>query len=346
MSVQSGSLQSSPLCGEIPGTSTLAGAGCLARSSYPALNSPVNPHSYGADPTGATNSAPAFQQAVNSGHDVQVTCPSAEPCTYMISDAATQLPVFITKNVNIQCDANVTLYDPDRDSHYTGMLFFNGVTGGGVQGCNIKGANSGSGPLPLDSNQANYLIAAQESSNLLFEGNIFGNTWANSALYFGTANTGPGVTNSTVRYNTFTANPLYGLAITSGGYDTIRNNQMIDSETGVEANNESNNALAMSGHISISQNIAVYKNGGCEVLGNSSCNYGIGFTAGGGVDGFSGSTYPYYATNIVSGNYCTGSGVQHAVIRDTMHAYVSPPPTYSNNILGPGCTCASGAGSC
>jgi hypothetical protein len=346
MSVQSASLQSGGFCSQIPGTSIFAGAGCLARSSYPALHSPVNPLSYGADPTGAKNSASAFQRAVSSGHDVHVICPSAAPCTYMISDASTRFPVFISTNVNIQCDANVTLYNPDHDTKYTGMLWFSGVSGGGVQGCNMKGANSGPSPLTLDTNEANHLILVQESSNLLFEGNIFGNTWANSALYFGTANTGPGVTNSTVQYNTFTANPLYGAAIVSGGSDRIKNNLMIDSETGVEANNESNNALAMSGHISISQNIAVYTNGGCEAAGNSGCNYGIGFTAGGSVSNFNRGTFPYYATNTVTGNFCTGSGVQHALIRDTWNRYVSPPPTYSNNILGPGCTCDSGAGSC
>lgn len=50
----------------------------------------------------------------------------------------------------------------------------------------------------------------------------------------------------------------------------------------------------MGGYISITKNYELYVNGGCEAGGNNDCNFGIGFTAGGAVDGFTGSTYPYY----------------------------------------------------
>jgi hypothetical protein len=80
-------------CEKIPGTDTPVGAACLQRSEYPVLKDPVNPLSYGADPTGATNSGPAFQEAVNSGHDLTVTCPTGmRPCTYKISDASGRTP--------------------------------------------------------------------------------------------------------------------------------------------------------------------------------------------------------------------------------------------------------------
>lgn len=152
-------------CLQIPGTTTYAGDVCLQRSSYPPLVSPADPRTYGADPTGVKNSAPAFQSAVNKLHDVHVTCPSSAACTYKISDAATQFPVLITHNQNIQCDPNVTLYDPDHDAKYTGMVTFYQVTGGGIQGCNMKGANvgnnSGAGPLPLDDNQGNRLVLVE-----------------------------------------------------------------------------------------------------------------------------------------------------------------------------------------
>jgi hypothetical protein len=64
------------------------------------------------------------------------------------------------------------------------------------------------------------------------------------------------------------------------------------------------------------------------------------------VDDFSGFKYPHYATNVVTRNYCAGSGVQNAQIYDIWSPFISPPPTYAHNTLGPGCTCASGAGSC
>jgi hypothetical protein len=335
-----------PHCLQIPGTTTYAGDACLQRSSYPTLVSPADPRTYGADPTGVKNSAPAFQSAVNQLHDVHVTCPSSAACTYKISDAATQFPVLITHNQNIRCDPNVTLYDPDHDAKSTGMVTFYQVTGGGIQGCNMKGANAGAGPLPIDDNQGNRLVLVEDSSNLLIEGNIFGNTWANSAMSFATGNTGPGGTHTTVQYNTFTANPLYGFSITSGGYDTIQNNLAIDSETGVEANYESNNATAMGGHIFITKNYEMYVNGGCRVLGTDECNSGVGITGGGYVSGYPGGTYAYYGTNSVTANYCTGSGFQNSAIYNTWHSYVSPHPTYSGNILGPGCFCDSGAGSC
>lgn len=331
------------ICQNIPGTNIPVGAACLPRSEYPVLKNPVNPLNYGADPTGATNSGPAFQEAVNSGHDLTVTCPSGmNSCTYRISDASGRNPIVISSRIDIQCQANVTLYNPDLDRFNSAMLTFYKARGGGVQGCNMIGANSGPPPLNLGGGYSNFLVQVIDSTHVLVEGNTFGNTWADSALKLATGSTGPGATYTLIRFNTFTANPLYGVAITSGGYDTIRNNLIIDSGTGVEANA----GEAMDGHILIDQNMEIYEYGGCSALGNEGCDYGIGFTGGGYVDSFSGSNYPYYATNVVTRNYCTGSGLQNAEIYDIWSSYISPPPTYSHNVLGPGCTCASGAGSC
>jgi hypothetical protein len=77
----------------------------LPRSAYLALKNPNNPLTYGADPTGVANSAPAFQQAVDQGHDVIVTCPTGmSSCKYLISDASVKNPVVITSRINLQCD--------------------------------------------------------------------------------------------------------------------------------------------------------------------------------------------------------------------------------------------------
>lgn len=329
-------------CLQIPGTAINAGDACLSRSSYPPLVSPADPRTYGADPTGATNSGPAFQSAVDQLHDVHVTCPTSAACTYMISDASNQFPVLVEHNQNIQCDANVTLYNPDHDALYSGMITFYQITGGGIQGCNMKGANAGAGPLNLDANQGNRLVLVEDSSNLLVEGNIFGNTWSNSAISLKTGG-GAGGTYVTVQYNTFTANPLYGISVTSGGNDTIQNNLAIDSATGVE----SNYGDPMTGNISITKNYVKFVNGGCSQFSTPGCNEGIIVTGGGTVDGWPGGTYPNYGTNSVTANYCTGGTYpQVPYIVDTWNSYISPPPTYSGNILSPGCVCDSGAGSC
>jgi len=330
-------------CKTIPGTQNKVGAACLPRSQYPVLKHPVNPLNYGADPTGATNSANAFQNAINTGHDVIVTCPrNMKFCTYMISDAAGPGPVVISTRLNIQCQSNVTLYNPDLDELDSGMLIFYEAPGGGIQGCNLIGSNNGPAPLDLGGGYGNFLLNVTDSSNILIEGNTFGATWADAAVKLDTGSTGPGATFINIRYNTFNANPLYGVAISSGGHINIQNNLIYDSETGVEVND----GEAMDGHIYIAENMEIYQYGGCEAAGNENCNYGIGITGGGTVDSFSGTVYSNYSTNVVTKNYCTGSGVQNAEIYDDWNSYVYPPPTYTHNILGPGCTCDSGAGSC
>ena len=261
----------------------------------------------------------------------------------MVSDASAIPPVNITRNVNIQCDSNVTLYSPDHDAQYSAILYFANVTGGGVYGCNFLGANAGAGPLHFNpSLWGGYLLIAVDSDGLLFEGNTFGNTWSDAALdlsYHG----GTAVTNTTVQFNTFTANPVYGLGIIAGGNITVQNNLAIDSLIGVE----SDLGYPMTGHISITKNQETYINGGCNAAGDSGCNFVVGFTGGQIVDGFTTGTYSGYGTNTVTTNYVAGSNANGAAgIMNFAASYVSPPPTYSGNVLGPGGVCQLGGVTC
>jgi hypothetical protein len=99
------------------------------------------------------------------------------------------------------------------------MLSFYTATGGGVQGCNMIGSNTGPPPLDLGGGFGNFLVQILDSSRVVIEGNTFGDTWADSALKLATGTTGPGATHSTIRFNTLTANPsmasLSPLAVTT-----------------------------------------------------------------------------------------------------------------------------------
>lgn len=134
-----------------------------------------------------------------------------------------------------------------------------------------------------------------DSSNILIEGNTFENTFANSAIQFATGSTGPGVTNSTMQYNTFSGNPYYGPAVTSGTNDTIQNNLSIDSPIGVENDGCTTQPI---GNITIQNNIVLVINGDCAVASppNSGCDSGVFITGG---------DYPpscNYSTNYVKVN--------------------------------------------
>ena len=54
-------------CTTIPGTSTQVGAACLPQSSRPALNSPQDPATYGADKTGVSDNDTALINALAAG---------------------------------------------------------------------------------------------------------------------------------------------------------------------------------------------------------------------------------------------------------------------------------------
>src|ERR1700730_14656390 len=88
-------------CTYIPGTSTPVGAACLSRSSFPALNNPVNPGSNGADSTGNKDSTQAFQSAVNA-----VNLYISTPGTYLFNGGR---GVCVPSNRTIECAPGVTL---------------------------------------------------------------------------------------------------------------------------------------------------------------------------------------------------------------------------------------------
>ena len=320
-----------PGCTPIPGTTIPVGAACIARSSFPTLVSPVDPVAYGADPTGAEDSSTAFQSAVTAS-DVYF----GHPGTYLVNAS-----VFAPSSRNIQCGPGVTLRTTNHDGSITAIITFYETTGGSVTGCDLRGSNTAV-PAPLDDDEGNFLIAITDASGVLIEGNTFEQTWADAAVSLNTGTTGPGGSDSTVKFNTFTNNPLYGAVVTSGSNDVFSNNLLIDTSMGVEAN-----AGEAMGPVTITHNQLTYVHGQCHRAGNDDCDFGIALSGGSTVDGFSGSTYSSYGGDVISDNYCSGTdGVESAVIDDQWNSYVSPHPTYTGDVLGPSCTCASGNSSC
>lgn len=72
----------------------------------------------------------------------------------------------ISTRIDIQCQANVTLYNPDLDQLDSAMLTFEKTNGGGVQGCNMIGVNSGPPPLNLGGGYGNFLVQVVDSSHV------------------------------------------------------------------------------------------------------------------------------------------------------------------------------------
>jgi hypothetical protein len=320
-----------PACTTIPGTSTAVGAACITKSSFPALQSPVDPLTYGADSAGSDDSSAAFQSAINAS-DVYF----GHPGTYLINTS-----VFPPSNRNIQCAPGVTLLTTNHDASDTGIIVYYATTGGSVAGCDFRGTNTDV-PTPLDENQGNFLIEITDAEGVMIEGNTFEATWADAAISLNTGTTGPGGSSSTIQFNTFSGNPLYGPVVTSGTYDVLNNNLLIDTSIGVEAND--GEAV---GHITIKNNQVTYVHGQCGRAGSDGCPGSVYIAGGNYVDGFSGSSYSLYGTNLVTANYCSGSdGTENAEIDDATDSYDLPPPSYTGDVLGPGCICDSGSSSC
>lgn len=312
-------------CTTMPGTSTQVGAACLARSSYPALVNPQDPVSYGADKTGVNDSTIAFQDAVNTG-DLNIS----QPGTYRIDGGNGVIP---PSNRRIECAAGVTLKTTLHDSAFTAIFnigWSGPVSNVTIAGCDFQGANVGSGPRPLDSNQFNFLVVmGGNSSGLVAEGNTFEYPFANSALEIF------GCSNCTVQYNTFSHSALYGPNVQYGTNVLLQNNISTDGDMGWE-DNECPGTQPGTG--TLTNNELIYQNGTCARLGNSGCPNGVNIYGGGYPAGCN------YSSINVNKNYCAGTdSVQHATIynQDSGGGY----PNYNNNILGPGCSCLSG-GSC
>jgi hypothetical protein len=315
-------------CTHIPGTSIKVGAGCLSTASLPTITNPINPVVNGADPTGLADSSSAFQTSINAGNVYFGT-----PGTYLINSN-----VEPPSNRVIVCGPGVTLKTTRHNGTVTGIIYNGGISNLTVAGCDFQGSNTGNGARFLDVNQGNFLIYLTDSSNILIEGNTFENTFANSAIQFATGATGPGVTNSTIQYNTFTGNPLYGAAVTSGANDTLQNNLVIDSVLGVE---DDACPSAPIGNITLKNNMLKVVHGDCGVTSPpySGCPP-VAFITGG--------DYPpscNYSTDVVTSNYCTGASAQRATIANDAPVG-GQAAQYSNDILGPGCLCITDSSNC
>jgi hypothetical protein len=315
------------MCMNIPSTYMPVGAACFPRSLCPNLINPQDPVVYGADKTGSADSTAPFQRAANRG-DLFVS----RAGSYLINGS-----VIPPAGRRVECAAGVTLKTTLHNNIDSGILTLrnNNVT---VCGCDFQGNNTArvGGAKAMDANQGNFLIQAIDSSEVMIEGNTFENTWANSAIQFNTASTGPGVTNSIIQFNTFSGNPYYGPEIDSGAKDTIQNNLSTDSPIGVENDGCSTEPI---GHITITNNMVRVVHGDCRIAGVNGCDEGVFITGG---------DYPPgcdYSSNSVTNNYCTGGATQIAHINNTSPGGGGTAASYSGNILGPSCSC-TGAANC
>jgi len=282
--------------------------------------------SYGADPTGGSDSTKAFQQAVDSS-DVYVGTAG----TYLINGS-----VHPPSNRNIRCAPGVTLKTTNHNGGLTGIFYFGQATGGSVAGCDFQGANT-SVPAPLDGNGGNYLIVLTDSSNVMIEGNTFEYTYADCDVIINAGGANTGGSNNTVQYNTFNHNPLYGACITAGTHHTLQNNLSFDSNIGVEANTAhcgpaSNPPV---GYETIRNNQITYVHGNCARLGIAGCTSGVWITGGESPSGCD------FSSNVVSGNSCSGTdGVQSANIQNAAPSG-GTAASYSGNMRGPHCYCVA-----
>jgi Right handed beta helix region len=310
-------------CIDIPGTSTPVGAGCFTQASCPALTTPQDPVTYGADKTGATNSEAAFQSAfdANAG-DIYIS----EPGTYLINSPSDQGGPTPLAGQKIECAPGVTLETTLHGSPSNTGIFIIKNSNNTICGCNFTGTDTG---RVLDTNQYNWLIYSIDgNTGLVIEGNTFENSWGNAAIQV------DGASQETIKFNTFTGNAYYGPTINQGDTFLIENN-LSDSPIGPEAGSCSGTSNTVT-HATITLNyIKVGSIPDCAGASppNSGCDSSVFITGG---------EYPPgcdYSTNVVTGNYCQGnSGVQAATIDNIAPASGGVGASHSGNVLGPGCS--------
>jgi hypothetical protein len=316
-------------CTHIPGTSTAVGAACFSLSSCPALNSPQDPVTYGADKTGTRDSGSAFTSALAAG-DLNIS----EPGTYLInsSQGGIQPPA----GRQIQCVAGVTLKSTETQTAHDAGIFMIVHNNNTICGCTFTGPNTTPGALSAGDSAGNFLIEISGGSNVLIEGGTYENAYADSAIQFNQDSGSPS-TGGTVQYNTFLHNPYYGPEIDQGSNIIFQNNLSIDSPIGIE-DDQCATAGPPTG-VLIQNNMLQVSVGDCRAAGDTVCDSTVFITGGSGPSGCN------YSSETVRTNYCVGNSIQHAGIENTAPSNGSAA-SYSGNILGPGCVCTSGAGSC
>jgi hypothetical protein len=310
----------------MPGTNTPVGAACFSTSSYPALNNPQDPVNYGADNTGVNDSTAAINKALAAGDTYLAT-----PGTYLVSLSSGK-GVIPPAGRTIECAPGVTLIERAENpcnGHDCGILTLLN-DGNTVVGCDFQGGNSASGPVGIGSNGGQFLIMVS-SNNDTIQGNTFENAWGNSAVQVNGDNIIP--SNFLIQYNTFSHNAYYGPEVDVANSGIMQNNLQIDGGMGPE--DDACSASYSVNNVTIRNNELITSVGDCRMAGQDGCDAGAFITGG---------SYPpgcNYSTVTVENNYCQGNATQAAQIENVGSSVT--PATYSNDILGPACSCGSGS---
>jgi hypothetical protein len=301
------------------------GAACFPKSSYPALNNPQNPVNYGADKTGVNDSTAAIVAALSTGDAYFST-----PGTYLVSLTSGH-GIVPPAGRTIECAPGVTLIErSDSCASDCGILSLQNGNNT-VVGCDFQGGNSAQGPVAIGNNGQFLIIVA--SNNDTIEGNTFENTWGNSAVHVNSDYTGILPANFMIQYDTFSHNAYYGPEVDVATSGTIQNNLQTDGGMGPEddacsASYGVNNVIIKNNELKVSV-------GDCATAGERDCN-GPAFITGG--------IYPpgcNYSKVSVQNNYCQGTTSLAAAIYNYGSGVANA--SYSNNILGPACSCQSGS---
>jgi Bacterial Ig domain len=315
-------------CASIPGTSTPVGAGCFPASSHPALNNPQDPVNYGADKTAVSDSTSAINDALAAGDAYFST-----PGTYLVSLSSGHGIVPPAGRI-IECAAGVTLVERAENSDGGSDAGILSLENGSntVVGCDFQGGNSASGPVGIGSNQGQFLIIVSSNNNTV-EGNTFENAWGNTAVQVNSDYTGILPADFLIQYNTFSHNAYYGPEVDVATSGIIQNNLQIDGAMGPEDDGCSTTETVK--NVIIRNNELKVSVGDCRMAGQSGCDDDAFITGG---------SYPpgcNYSTVTVENNYCQGNSTQAAEIENGGSGVSDA--SYSNDVLGAGCSCQSGS---
>jgi polygalacturonase len=203
-------------------SATLAAPG-VGSVPLPQLSHSVSPLSYGAKGDGVNDDTAAFQAAVNAD-DVLIP-----PGTYKISGQ-----VLVPSNRNIQCQRLATvLINPQTHTDGNAIFVIRGSQNWSISNCTLQGTNTSTPPGYDAVHEWNFLIAVvaevgSPNTQGLVTGNIFKNSWANSALsVYGNDITGP-YSDITVAGNEFYNCGHYGVSLTSAVNSHISLNKAVD----------------------------------------------------------------------------------------------------------------------
>lgn len=316
--------------------------------SCPAETSPVNPVSNGADPTGAADSSTAIGQSLTTGDIFFGTAG-----TYQVayggagSNNVTTHGIVPPANRKIECAPGVTLYNPLTTASTEAPVFDILNNNDVICGCGFKGANNATPPLTIVS-QDIELIGIAGATGTIIEDNTFAKNEGNSAVSLsGNFSGHVGPTNTTIRYNSFTACPYYSINVDgqinpSGGSPTVfSHNYGVDCTEGPEFDSCTVSPDPSSvGTFTMQYEMSVANVGNCHTATGGPCSTSPGFQQ----LPFSSAGVCDYTGSILQFSYCAGTVGVPAVINNQTSTGTGPGPTV-NNYLGANCTCL-GASTC